>query len=384
MDVGFAQKYVHKISQYQTHTHMYIYIYMHIYIYIYTNVFSRNRQQRYIHFRLPHKTQHNISTTEHRCALHYSRSHTTPRHVQKSLCIVSGAKFAGVWCSEFYVVLQFRLANRNGCLNAVYCRGNLHGSMMFYGVAQPCRANQWTLGNHWGTVPKYVSTRPATLIKGSWEAILPSYGWLLPDEAWCETVCYLTIHHERIDLDEGWCETLHCIAIHHKRIDLDEGWCETLHYITMHQKRIDLDEGWCETLHYITIHHKRIDLDEGWCETLQGWCATLHYIAIHHKRIDLDEGWCATLHCIAIHHKRIDLDEGWCETLYYITIHHKRLDLNEGRCETLYITIHHKRIDLDEGWCETLHKNTSQKNRPWWRAVWNFTIHNNTSQKNNR
>ena len=28
------------------------------------------------------------------------------------------------------------------------------------------------------------------------------------------------------------------------------------------------DEGWCETLHYITVHHKRIDLDEGWCETL--------------------------------------------------------------------------------------------------------------------
>ena len=26
------------------------------------------------------------------------------------------------------------------------------------------------------------------------------------------------------------------------------------------------DEGWCETLHYITVHHKRIDLDEGWCE----------------------------------------------------------------------------------------------------------------------
>ena len=25
---------------------------------------------------------------------------------------------------------------------------------------------------------------------------------------------------------------------------------------------------------------------------------------------------------------------------------------------------------------------TSQKNWPWWRAVWDFTLHNNTSQKN--
>ena len=108
--------------------------------------------------------------------------------------------------------------------------------------------------------------------------------------------------------DEGWCETLHYITVHHKRIDLDEGWCETLHYITIHHKRIDLDDGWCETFHYITIHHKRIDLDDGWCETL-------HYITIHHKRIDLD------------------LDEGWCETLHYITIHQKRIDLDEGRCK---------------------------------------------------
>ena len=145
MDVGFAQKYVHKISQYQTHTCIYIYIFAHTHIYIYIQMFLRNRQQRYIHFRLPHKTQHNISTTEHRCALHYSRSHTTPRHVQKSLCIVSGAKFAGVWCSEFYAVLQFRLANRNGCLNAVYCRGNLHGSMVLCNLAEQ-------ISGHWAII----------------------------------------------------------------------------------------------------------------------------------------------------------------------------------------------------------------------------------------
>ena len=80
----------------------------------------------------------------------------------------------------------------------------------------------------------YVNVLYTYMFKGSWEAILPSYEWLLLDG---------------IDYDEGWCETLHYITIHQKRIDFDEGWCETLHYITTHNKRIrsyavDLDEGW--------------------------------------------------------------------------------------------------------------------------------------------
>ena len=48
------------------------------------------------------------------------------------------------------------------------------------------------------------------IIKGSWEAILPSYGQIeFWDLKWLRVVCHLTIHNKRIrgyavDLDEGW------------------------------------------------------------------------------------------------------------------------------------------------------------------------------------
>ena len=37
---------------------------------------------------------------------------------------------------------------------------------------------------------------------------LPTYGWFLPDEGWCET-----FHHNNT-LNEGWCDTWHHITIH--------------------------------------------------------------------------------------------------------------------------------------------------------------------------
>ena len=104
MEVGFARR---SISLYiQNNVYIYIYIYLSIYLSIYLRLYtqyihkSRHRQQRYIRFRMPHKMKHNISATEHPGALQYSRSHTTPRYVQKSLCAVSGAKVAGARCSQ--------------------------------------------------------------------------------------------------------------------------------------------------------------------------------------------------------------------------------------------------------------------------------------------
>ena len=223
----------------------------------------------------------------------------------------------------------------------------------------------WITHAQWWCSIAMLDYQRVIMIKGSWEAILPSYEWLLLDG---------------IDYDEGWCasETWHwwrvvwAFALH----DNTEWWrvvrewdltlmkggvslCITWQYRVMKggaRVRLDLDEGWCEPLHYMTIQQKRTDFDEGWCETL-------HYITIHQKRTDLDEGWCETWHYITIHQKRTDLDEGWCETLHYITIHEWR-------------------ADFDEGWCETLHNNTWVKNWLWWRVVWDFTLHDNTWVKN--
>ena len=172
--------------------------------------------------------------------------------------------------------------------------------------------------------------------------MLPSYEWLLLDgidydEGWCASETWWNWLWWRVVREWDLMELTMMKGGARVRLDLDEGWCEPLHYMTIQQKRTDFDEGWCETLHYITIHEWRTDFDEGWCEPL-------HYMTIHQERTDLDEGWCETLHYITIHEWRTDFDEGWCETLHY--------------------------------------DNTSGKNWPWWRVVWDFTLHNNTWVKN--
>ena len=58
--------------------------------------------------------------------------------------------------------------------------------------------------------PKSKNNHPKMVIKGSWEAILPSYGQIeFWDLKWWRVVCHLTMHNKRIrsyavDLDEGW------------------------------------------------------------------------------------------------------------------------------------------------------------------------------------
>ena len=89
-------------------------------------------------------------------------------------------------------------------------------------------------------------------IKGSWGSNLPSYGWFLPDEGWCETVVWDSTSHNN-PLNEGWCETVVWDSTSHNNT-LNEGWCETVVWdLTSHSNT--LNEGWCETVaRHLTSH----------------------------------------------------------------------------------------------------------------------------------
>ena len=67
---------------------------------------------------------------------------------------------------------------------------------------------------------------------------LPTYGWLLPDEGWCETWHHITIHSMkggvRLYITQQYTQWRVVWDFTSHNNTLTEGWCETLHHITIH------------------------------------------------------------------------------------------------------------------------------------------------------
>ena len=81
-----------------------------------------------------------------------------------------------------------------------------------------------------------------------------------------------------------------------------------------------------------------------------------------------------------LHNNTSEKNWPWWRVVWDFTlhnpIHQKRNFLDEGWCATVhYITIHQKRIDHDEGWCEILHYMTIHQKRIFLDEGWCVTVH---------
>ena len=163
------------------------------------------------------------------------------------------------------------------------------------------------------------------VIKGSWEAIFPVYGWLLPDEGWCEILHHIKIRSMKagvrlyiIQQYSQW-RVVWDFTSHNNT--LNEGWCETWHHITIHsmkggarlyiiqqysQWRVvwdftshnnTLNEGWCETWHHITIHSMKGGVRLYITQQYMQWRVVCDFMSPNNT---CNEGWCETLHHITL------------------------------------------------------------------------------------
>ena len=145
---------------------------------------------------------------------------------------------------------------------------------------------------------------------------LPSYGWLLLNAGWCESLHHKTARPERLYSLQGGLQ----IYITYELDLWDFTQWRMVCKFTSHKNWTDetiLNEGWCETLHHITMKLVRLYSMQGGLQV---------YITYE---LDLWDYTHWRMVCKFTSHKNWTdetiLNEGWCETLHHITMKLVRL-----------------------------------------------------------
>ena len=220
-----------------------------------------------------------------------------------------------------------------------------------------------------------------TIVKGSWEGILPCYEWLL---LWWRVVREWDLILMQLTMMKGGVR----VRLDLDAIDYDEGWCasETWSWCNWLWWRVVCE--WDLILMQLTMMKggvrvrldlDAIDYDEGWCASeTWSWCNWLWWrvvcewdlilmqltmmkggvrVRLDLDAIDYDEGWCASE------------TWSWCNWLWWRVVCEWDLILMQLTMMKGGVRV---RLDLDaigydEGWCAS--ETWSWCNWLWWRVV---------------
>ena len=212
---------------------------------------------------------------------------------------------------------------------------------------------------------------------------LPSYGWLLPDEEWCETLHLMTFTWWRVVWDftsDDFYLMKGGVRLYIWWLLPDEGWCETLHLMTLSRK--------CGVRLYIWWLCRGSVV---WDFTSDDFCLIKGGVRLYIWWLLPDEGWCETLHLMTFTWWRVVWD--FTSDDFYLMKGGVRLYIwwlcrgsvvwdftSDDFClmkggVRLYIWW----LLPDEGWCETLHLMTFTwwsvlMTFTWWSVLWDFTV----------
>ena len=172
------------------------------------------------------------------------------------------------------------------------------------------------------------------IIKGSWEAILPSYEWLLLDG---------------IDYDEVWSSSE------------TWPWWRVVWDFTLHNNTSEKNSLWWRVVWDFTLHNNTSENNWLWWRVV--WDFTLH-----NNTSEKNSLWRRVVWDFTLHNNTSEKNSLWWRVVWDFTLHN-----NTSENNWLWWSV---------VWDSALHNNTAEKNWLWWRVVWDFTLQNNTSEKN--
>ena len=215
----------------------------------------------------------------------------------------------------------------------------------------------------WKLILLYIIIITIIIIKGSWEAILPSYEWLLLDG---------------IDYDEGWCasETWPW----NNTSQTDWPWWRVVWDFTLQNNTSQTDWPWWRVVWDFTLQNNTSQKD--WPRWRVVWDFTLQ-----NNTSQTGWPWWRVVWDFTLQNNTSQKDWPRWRVVWDFTLHNKSSQTDWPWWRVVWdFTLHNKSSQKDWPWWRvvwdfTLHNNTSQKDWPWWRVVWDMTLHNNTSQK---